>query len=215
MGKSGNPAKKAEERRISQVGDFKKRLGGLTELPSGVTVKLRNPGGMRAFLGSGQIPNSLMGMIQEGLNKGKNIKPEALMKDKALDPEMIKDIMVLMDTICLQTIVDPKVHPVPTDEDVETFNEKARVHNATLELTPNKDAEMIGLVEDPEELRSDFKLYIDEIPDEDKQFIFQWISGGTRDLEAFRAQLQNNVAAVAAVAEPKSDALVADRPDAG
>src|SRR3954453_22167561 len=76
MGKSGNPAKAAEERKISQIGDYKKRMGGIIELPSGFFVKVKNPGGLRAFMDSGSIPNSLMPIIQESLNRGKKPDPK-------------------------------------------------------------------------------------------------------------------------------------------
>lgn len=42
--------------------------------------------------------------------------------------------------------------------------------------------------------RDQDKLYVDEIDDEDKLFIFQWASGGTTDLERFRAELAGTLA---------------------
>lgn len=47
-----------------------------------------------------------------------------------------------------------------------------------------------------EEDRSDDKLYADEVDDEDKMFIFQWVSGGTADVEQFRAEQARHVASV-------------------
>lgn len=44
--------------------------------------------------------------------------------------------------------------------------------------------------------RDDELLYTDEIADEDKMFVFQWMSGGTTDVEQFRAQQKSNVAAM-------------------
>lgn len=44
-----------------------------------------------------------------------------------------------------------------------------------------------------ESQRSDELLYADEIPMDDKQFLFQWISGGTKDLETFRRRQQQGV----------------------
>lgn len=37
-------------------------------------------------------------------------------------------------------------------------------------------------------------LYVDEMDDEDKLFIFQWATGGTRDLERFRSELAGSLA---------------------
>lgn len=178
MGKSGNPAaraaQQAEALRISQVGDFKKRLGGVMELPSGLVVKAKNPGGLRAFLNSGLIPNSLMSIIQKGLDKGsgKNISTE-IVKDGKIDPEMLTDMMAMMDNIAVKVIVEPQIHPTLTENDLRVWNE---THPENEPLTSI------------EQLRSDDKLYADELPDDDKMFLFQWVSGGTKDLETFRRQ---------------------------
>lgn len=173
MGKSGNPAKAAETLRISQVGEFKKRLGGVMELPSGLVVKAKNPGGMRAFLNSGMIPNSLMAIIQKGLDKGsgKNIAGE-IVKDGQIDPQMVTDMMTMMDNIAVKVIVEPVIHPTLTENDRLVWND-------------NHPDDVKDTVE---QLRSDDKLYADELPDDDKMFLFQWVSGGTKDLETFRQQ---------------------------
>lgn len=187
MGKSGNPAKAAQEAealRISQVGDFKKRIGGIIELPSGLTVKARNPGGLRAFLNTGLIPNSLMGIIQKGLDKGsgKGIAAE-IVKDGKIDSEMLTDMMQMMDGIACKVIVEPRIYPTLTENDLLEWNDN--------HLDDQKDS--------VEELRRDDRLYADELPDDDKMFLFQWISGGTRDLETFRQQHAAGVDALPAI----------------
>lgn len=45
-------------------------------------------------------------------------------------------------------------------------------------------------------LRSDDELYIDDIDDEDKLFIFQWATGGSTDLERFRSELAGSLDAL-------------------
>lgn len=187
MGKSGNPAKAAQEAealRISQVGDFKKRIGGIIELPSGLTVKARNPGGLRAFLNTGLIPNSLMGIIQKGLDKGsgKGIAAE-IVKDGKIDSEMLTDMMQMMDGIACKVIVEPRIYPTLTENDLLEWN----------------DNHLDDQKESVEELRRDDRLYADELPDDDKMFLFQWISGGTRDLETFRQQHAAGVDALPAI----------------
>ena len=165
--------KKAEELRISQIGDFKNRIGGTQELPSGFTVKVRNPGGLQAFLGSGTIPNSLMPLIQKALKAGK--APDAkdfLSKEGEVDPALLTDMFVMMDNIAVQCIVEPRIHPKLTSADVEKWNAE----------NPDKQ------VRDPEDLRRADQLYVDELPIDDKQFLMQWVMGGTRDLETFRQQ---------------------------
>jgi len=157
--------KKAEQARISSVAEMKKRAGGVMELPSGFTVRLKNPGGLKAFMTGGIIPNNLMHIIQESLNKGTAPKMDQFVKDGKIDEEMLQSMMIMMDGIALKTIVEPPIHPAPENE-----------------------AD-----------RDDDLLYVDELPDDDKQFIFQWITGATKDLESFRSQHNIDVASVASV----------------
>lgn len=44
--------------------------------------------------------------------------------------------------------------------------------------------------------RDDSLLYIDELDDEDKLFIFQWATGGSADLERFRTELAGTLGAL-------------------
>lgn len=181
MAVSRSKTAKAEERRISQIGDFKHRMGGEMELPSGFIVKVRNPGGLRAFVGNGTIPNSLMLIIQKGIKKGSAAGLEdEIMPDGKLDTKMMAEMNELMDTIAMNTIVDPKIAPKLTQADLDRYNE---LNGTTFT--------------DIEDIRSDEVLYIDELPEDDKAFIFQWIQGGTRDLEEFRRKLEQNLAIVA------------------
>jgi hypothetical protein len=157
--------KKAEELKISQIGDFKKRMGGTMELPSGLVVKARNPGGLQAFMDGGIIPNNLMVIIKEALSKGKAPSVKDFMSTEGdLDPEMLAAMDVMLDAVVVKVIVEPVILPRPKTE-----------------------AE-----------RSDEQLYADELPQDDKQFLLQWVSGGTRDLEKFRQQQRIGLDAVAA-----------------
>ena len=158
-------AKAAEAARISQIGDFKNRMGGTFELPSSLVVKARNPGGLQAFMASGVIPNSLMPIIKKALAAGKAPDPKEFIKDGNIDPALMQAMMDLLDTVAVEVIVEPKVLPRPTDE-----------------------AD-----------RLDTELYADEIPQDDKQFLLQWISGGTRDLEIFRKRSEQSLGTVAKV----------------
>ena len=187
--------KKAESLRISQIGDFKTRLGGIMELPSGLVVKARNPGGLRAFMSSGVIPNSLMSIIQKGMSSGKAPAAEEIMADGKVDAQLLEDMTTLLDYIAIKTIVEPKIHAAITSADLIEWNRVNPEHQYS----------------DVEELRRDDRLYVDELPDDDKQFLFQWISGGTRDLETFRQKLDVNVDAISAVTSND----VATKPAAG
>lgn len=185
---------KAEELRISQIGDFKKRLGGVMELPSGLVVRLRNPGGLRAFMSKGNIPNSLMVIIQKALDKGTSPEVDELMPEGKVDPKLMDDMMDMMDTIAIATIVEPKLHNKLTEDDLVAWNK----------TNPNDQLNEV------EELRQADRLYVDELPDDDKQFIFQWISGGTRDLEIFRQQSDASLDSVVAKSVVLSNAVSDD-----
>lgn len=194
MATSRSKTAKAEERRISQIGEFKNRVGGLIELPSGLFIKWRNPGGLRAFMGTGKIPNSLLVVVEEGLKGGKGVDKKMaadMMRQVQDDPEMIKELTSLYDHIAMQCFVEPRLHPVPTLDDLERWNEN----------------HLDDIKAHPEELRRDDMLYVDEVPDDDKAFLFQLISGGTRDLETFRKQHEESLELVAAESISGSDAV--------
>lgn len=183
--------KKAEERRISQVREFKSRMGGIQELPSGLTVKLRNPGGLLAFMDAKNIPNSLLAIIQRSLGQGKAPEAEELMsKNGEIDPEMLDGMKQMMDAVALRCIVKPPIAPAITEEDLVDHNRQY----------PDDQ------IDDLDDLREDDVLYIDEIPFDDKMFIFQWVSGGTRDLEEFRKGHEQGVADVAEKSKSVADA---------
>ncbi len=53
-----------------------------------------------------------------------------------------------------------------------------------------------SIPEDEDEDRDADLLYVDELDDYDKLFIFQWATGGTTDVERFREELDQQVGAV-------------------
>lgn len=61
-------------------------------------------------------------------------------------------------------------------------------------------------VPDNEADRSDEQLYVDELEDQDKFFLFRWSSGGTADLETFREESSGGLAAMEEVGGNKSKA---------
>ena len=152
--------KQANELKISTVGDFKKRIGGIFELPSGMVVRLRNPGGLAVFLSSGTIPNSLMSVVTKALKNnqaGVDVEnnPEVAAELESIideDPQALAQMSIMMDSIAVKCMIEPLCHPVPADG----------------------------------EERSEDLLYADEVELQDKQFMFRWISSGVKDLEPFR-----------------------------
>jgi hypothetical protein len=186
--------KVAEQRRISQVGDFKERVGGLLELPSGLTIRWRNPGGLRAFLTSGKVPNVLLNVVERGMKGGVGSEEEMaadVMRQLQDNPEMLAEMTAFYDHVARRCFVEPKLYPVPDEEMAEAWN---KAH-------PDEP------VEDPEELRYDDRLYVDEVPDEDKQYLFQCLSGGVKDLETFRQQHEISMDSLAKVSGAVSGPL--------
>lgn len=182
MAQARKSASKAEQLKVSQIGDFKKRLGGLIELPSGLVVKWKNPGGLRAFLVSGQIPNALMPIVEEALTEKKSVE-DIDMAEILKDKDSLAEMMAMYDNIAMMCMVEPKLHPVPTWDDVAKTNEE------------HPEAP----VEEPEDLRREDRLYVDELPDDDKQYFFYLLGGGVADLAKFREQQNINVGNLAKV----------------
>lgn len=164
---------------VSSVADFKAKQGGLMTLPSGLVMKLKNPGGLRVFLENGSVPNALMGIAQEALDKGKPANMKGVIDSGQLDEEAINGMLEMMDKVMITCAVEPKVHPVPTDDDLLVWN-KGRAKSSQ--------------TDDPQDLKSDDLLYVDEIAEEDKMFVFQWVTGGVTDVAQFREGLTAELA---------------------
>src|SRR6478752_7759254 len=96
--------KEAEELRISQIGDWKKRIGGTMTMPSGLVVQVRNPGGLQVFLGEGNIPNSLLKIIKESLKKGQAPDASELLgEDSAdFDPELLAGMDAMLNNVAVK-----------------------------------------------------------------------------------------------------------------
>ena len=59
-------------------------------------------------------------------------------------------------------------------------------------------------VPENEDDRDDDLLYVDEIDEEDKMFIFQWATGGTTDVERFRQEYSTKLDALGSITEAGS-----------
>ena len=137
------------------------REGTPLVVPSGNTCLVRPSSGLDMFVRNGHIPNSLMPIIQDAINKGKPPTMDQL--DLEANPDLLESIIELTDTACIFMVLEPQIRPVPKDEAGEAipFNQRDE---------------------------GDY-LYVDEVMFEDKMFIFNWAVGGTADLETFRQEL--------------------------
>ena len=107
----GNPKKSSK--RATQASAWKgKKRGEPLDLPSGNTALVRAVG-MQTFMQQGYIPNSLMSTVQEAITKGK--APD--LSKVEVTPQALQEMAEMMDRVCVYCIVEPKVLPVPADED--------------------------------------------------------------------------------------------------
>lgn len=163
-----------------------KKPGAVLTLPSGNVLKLKNPGIM-AMAHKGLIPNSLMTLIMSSVQKGNEMKAEEIF-DSNID---IADMFTMMDSAIMLMAVDPEIHPVPVWEEEDVTAELCRQDQVGQEAL---------------EKRSDDEVYIDDMPEEDKMFIWQWATGGTADVEQFRRESSNMLAGLSGLPDVASPA---------
>lgn len=135
-----------------------KRPAEELELPSGNVCLVRRPG-MRAFVEGGHVPDLLTDLVQKAISgDDKNALKEV--RSAAADPKKFGQFFEMMDMIVLKSVVQPKVLPAVDDDGNEI----------------------------PYEVRDEEAIYVDDIDQDDKMFIFNFAVGGTRDLERFREE---------------------------
>jgi hypothetical protein len=133
-----------------------KKAGAVLTLPSGNTMRLKNPGIME-LAHQGLIPNALMATIMTSVQKGQEPTADSLMEGVE-----VQDMFDMMANAIISMAVEPEIHPIPE----------------------------AGEPRDPE------LLYIDEMDEPDKMFIWQWATGGTDDVEQFRRESGDVLAAL-------------------
>jgi hypothetical protein len=167
---------------VTSPKQWKKRSGGVdVELPSGNIAKIKRPG-MEKLLAAGVMPDSLTPIAMDAVKKAQSGgRPNKA--DEQAEQEMLEKIMgdqnemakmfATFDKVTAMCVVEPRV----------------RLHTYTQDdvLTNGIPANQVGM-EIPEDERSDDILYTDEVDMDDKTFIFQYVVGGTADLESFRQQ---------------------------
>lgn len=178
-----------------------KRHTAATELsvPSGNVALVRRPDSVRIFMGNGSIPNTLLPIIEEALKKKSDgdeggVAAEDLAKMAMDSPQIVDDMMSMTDNIIIQCVIDPVVSPIPVFE----------IKHAEQGLC---ETALIGQpIPFGHPARDEEALYVDEVDAADKQFIFNWCMGGSKDLERFRGEASEHVDRVEAVAGAQSAA---------
>lgn len=154
------------------------------EVEMGVPTKLRLPSGkvclavnkgMMSFVQSGKIPNPLMQIVMGAVNEGKGLPTQGLKDlvtgDKAA--EMLAGMVDMVDAVTVECVLKPEIVAVPPP-----------IPSADPAGEPTPGERLPGV------------LYVDVLDLDDKMFLFNWVVGGTRDIERFREQ---SAAAMAAL----------------
>jgi hypothetical protein len=166
---SGNPAVRAQQQ-VSSAADFKTAAAAV-ELPSGKVVKIKRLG-LVTLISENLLGDQLTGLAQKAVDAGKGIDP-AKTEELAADPAAISQMLLTFDAVTLRTWVQPRPRAAVYPEGHERAGQ------------PLDDED-----------RDDEILYVDEIDMDDKIFTFNYVSGGSSDLEQFRKELAQPMAGI-------------------
>lgn len=116
------PRKAAQPRptaapRPTSVSEWKKTPDPI-ELPSGKFIVVK-PASLTSYIQTGQIPNSLMSVIQSQVNSRKkaNKTGEEVMSEIVENPDGLRDLFSMVDRYVCLVALEPRVYPVPELED--------------------------------------------------------------------------------------------------
>ena len=160
---------------VTAAAQWKKPSGGVAvELPSG-NVCLAQAVPMQKMLGMDIIPNELMGVVSRALEQGESdIDGSELLgalKGDGDTMDAVKKAQRMVDQAVLRIVVEPKV----LDNLVKVED------NGGVGWRPLDETELA-------ENRARFGevLYIDDVDELDKMYLFQWAVGGSPDIANFR-----------------------------
>lgn len=142
-------------------------------LPSGNTCLVKRPG-VQGLIKAGLLDSldSLTAIVQvDHIDANDPRKMAEAVNKMTADPSRITEALDVVDKALCFAVVAPKVfRPIRTDEADKPI------------LLDGKEIPL----EDEE--RDAERIYTDEVDEEDKMFVFQFLVGGTRDVETFRAE---------------------------
>lgn len=163
-----------KKNRTSAKGWKKADEGEDLELPSGNIALVRRPG-LERLIAADFIPDSLLPMAENAVQQGKGGKPAevkpAQTAEMVKDKKMVADVFLTMDRVAEMVVVEPKV----------VHHRRQAEDDSWVELTDEEK-------EAYEDKNGDDFLWSDVVDFQDKAFIFQFVCGGTRNLERFREQ---------------------------
>ena len=174
---SGNPAKRAAAKKapakkaaapleVTPLDQWVVDDTELLRLPSDKVAKIRRIQ-LTTLLAEGLLGDSLSALASQAVERGQGMNP-AQIQEMGKDPKKIMEAMDAFDRIAARCFVEPRV---------EYYKD------STGEPIPDED-------------RHPGVLYSDRLDLNDKIFLFQVISGGSRDLQRFRRELEQSVAGI-------------------
>lgn len=153
-------------------------------VPTGGLCRVRTIG-MEGLIRDGILPqvDSLSALVSEKyLSPMGEIDVNALSSDNA----EVMSVLDVVDRVVIQVVVEPQVFPIPV---APTDEEGDPILGDDGEPLPAPDRDPNGIV------------YVDTIPVEDKMYIFQYVTGGIRDLERFRELSEEVLGGVESIEE--------------
>ena len=183
---------------ITQASQWKKPQGEPLTLPSGNTCLVKRPG-MEKLLNAGVLPDNLTPIAMEAVKaaeigpqdhkkpKGENEVDKELMEKFLAEEGAIEGIFAAFDKVTAMCVIQPPV--------------RYHMKEIPSESVPS------SWVEIPQEERDENFLYTDDVDQEDKIFIFNFVVGGTRDLERFRKEHGDAVATLQPVEDVELPSL--------
>lgn len=186
---------------------WKKRNAGIElELPSGNVALVKRPG-MPALMKAGIMPDSLTPIALEHLAKAERGGKPSQQAEDDLDREFMERILtdasemeglfLSFDKALVMCVVEPKVllhvREVKGDDGKPLRDDKNRIVYQDIPEDERMSDEVPETLEDGRPnpyycTEDELPVYTDEVDQEDKQFIFQFVVGGTSDLERFRRE---------------------------
>ena len=196
--------------------NWKKAKGEELTLPSGNVCLIKRPG-MEKLFAAGVLPDELTKIALESIDVAQSGgKPQDNLPKGGtpleMDPELLKkfmesedaitDIFASFDRITEMCVISPEVrwHMRKQTDDTGHWvvDDKGKVQYEEIPFSERLSDEHEA--DDPN-YREEPPIYTDEIDIDDKTFIFNFVVGGTRDVESFRSEYGDALADV----QPRED----------
>lgn len=97
--------------KVGTVSDFKKSKYAVVMLPSGIAIQAKRIS-LSALFQEGEIPNALVPMVQDQLDKNTK-KGKAPRPKQTATKEDARDMGEFLDQVACMTFVEPPLHPAP------------------------------------------------------------------------------------------------------